>query len=142
MKKISILLIIIFTALLLSACSWTTYHVKRTSELRSILQQDGVRNEVIYKEVRNKIIEKVPIGSTEQEIREFCKKHFSSDLRSGRFTAVNTTVKELRGLSYLFIIARSHSDIPVGGSKLEVIFLLDKDGRLKDVMIDLDSTYL
>src|SRR5207249_3470432 len=125
--------IVTFSAIcLLSSCRYQTNHIKASSPLHSILtpQFDQTTRSKLEAEAKQYLLRELPVGSTEAEISQFISGAFDG----GRRTRYEVPVPNRYRKSH-YICIRSGEWGSFGGSSWEeIVFILDTNRKMKDVI--------
>jgi hypothetical protein len=115
------------------------YHVRKSSPLYSLLTNPQIETGYQPK-IRAAVISHLPIGSSEQSVRSFIDSNFDG-CTVPKYSFNRDLPEQDYHLRYLCVRPLEFGSLAGSGS-LEIVFFLNRDGTLADVIAVSDGTYL
>lgn len=121
------------TAVVGGGCRINKERTKSSSPLHEKLGQASGFG--VHPQARKIILDELPLGSPEKEVREYIKRTFSGGIRDEHEIADKYMPQNVKELEYICVRAESYVVFPVGSNWTDIIFFLDDERSLEEVIV-------
>ena len=124
--------VILAIALLINSSCINFQRIKDSSSLHNTFEEHYGFSR--YEETRKRILEELPVGSTENEVREFCDKNFSGGFRKEHELPQKYIPEDVRDLDYICVRVKYSAIFLIAENWTDIVFFLNENHKLEDVV--------